>query len=329
MALVVAGVAVAALMHQLVPRLALLTAAVLVGLAVGNLAALRSGVPAACQTGTTFAARRLLRVGVVLLGLRLALGDLADLGVPALATILGIVVVTILGIRWLAAALGLSRATGLLLAAGYAICGASAVAAVSASTAHEEEDVANAIAMVTLCGSLAIVVLPLLGGQLGLSPAEFGAWVGASVHDVGQVVAAASTAGPVALDEAVVVKLTRVALLAPLVAVVALTEARRSGRGRSGGQDEAGRRPPVVPFFLVAFLMAVVLRSTGWLPEPALEIAELAQTLLLAAALFALGLGVRLDRLVRTGGAAMALGLVAWVLVAGVALGAVQLGWLG
>ncbi|KOG86582.1 membrane protein, partial [Streptomyces varsoviensis] len=105
---------------------------------------------------------------------------------------------------------------------GYSICGASAIGAVSEVTGSDEEDVATSVALVTLCGTLAIAVLPLLHHPLGLDGTQFGRWVGASVHDVGQVVATAQTAGPAALGEAVLVKLMRVALLAPLVAAVAL-----------------------------------------------------------------------------------------------------------
>lgn len=329
LALVTSGVSVAWGVHTLAPQVGLLTAAVLVGVLTGNVAGTRAGLPGRVGPGVALAARRFLRAGVVLLGLRLSLGDLAELGAASLAAVATIVAATLLGVRWLGSLLGVTRATGLLLAAGYAICGASAVAAVSASTPHEEEDVANAVAMVTLCGSLAIVVLPVLGAWAGLDPVQFGAWVGASVHDVGQVVAAASTGGPQALHEAVVVKLTRVALLAPLVAVVAVAARRAAARAGDRRGHPTAPAPAVVPGFLIGFLAAVVLRSTGWLPDPALAAAELVQTLLLAAALVALGMGVDLRRLLGTGARTVALGLAAWVLVAGLALAAVLTGWLG
>lgn len=317
-----AGVALAVLLHRAVPGVALLTAAVLVGLVVGNTAALWGGVPRSWSAGTQVAATRLLRIGVVLLGLRLVMTDLLALGAGAVAVIIAIVVVTLVGTYWLAAMLGMTRAGGLLLAAGYAICGASAVTAISSTIEADDDDVATAIAMVTLCGSLSIVALPLLAMPLELTGAEFGAWVGASVHDVGQVVAAASTAGPVALEQAAVVKLTRVALLAPLVAVLAVAARRRTLR-RIGTS-----RPPLVPLFVVGFLVAAAVRSAGWLPMSTLVAMDVLRELLLAAALFALGLGVRLDRLVKTGGRALVVGFCAWALVAGVSLTAVLLGWL-
>lgn len=316
------GVVLAALLHRTLPGIALLTAAVLVGIVVGNTATLWKGIPESWAAGTQIAATRLLRIGVVLLGLRLVMSELLALGAGSVLVIIAIVAATLVGTYWLAAVFGMSRTGGLLLAGGYAICGASAVTAISSTIEADEEEVATAIAMVTLCGSLAILVLPLLSVPLNLTAPEFGAWVGASVHDVGQVVAAASTSGPVALEQAAVIKLTRVALLAPLVAVLALAARRRSAPG------PRSTRPPLVPLFVVGFLLAAAIRSTDWLPMSTVVAVDVVRELLLAAALFALGLSVRLDRLVKTGGKALAVGLCAWALIAGVSLIAVLLGWL-
>lgn len=318
-----AGVALAALLHHYLSGVALLTAAVIVGVAVGNAAPIFGGIPNCWSPGVEMAAKRLLRLGIVLLGLRLAIGDFSSLGVIGIVAIVAIVVLTLAGTYWLGAVCGMPPARGLLLAVGYAVCGVSAVTAVSATTEADEEDVATAIAMVTICGSLSILVLPVLAVPLRLEPVEFGAWVGASVHDVGQVVAAASLGGPAALEQAAIVKLTRVALLAPLVATLALVARRRATPALGDG------RPPLVPLFIVGFLVAAAARSTGWLPADVLVTADVMRELLLAAALFALGLGVRIDLLVKTGGRALLVGSMAWVLIGSVSLFAVLLGWLG
>jgi len=178
------------------------------------------------------------------------------------------------------------------------------------------------VALVTLCGTLAIAVLPLLQSPLGLDATEFGRWVGAGVHDVGQVVATAQTAGPQALTEAVLVKLIRVAMLAPLVAGVALSRRRTPGHA----VDHHGRRPALLPLFVVGFLAMVVLRSTGLLGTAVLDAADTAQQLLLAAALFGLGSAVHLPTLARSGGPRMALlGLGSWLLIAATAYAGVML----
>ncbi|MDR7363206.1 putative integral membrane protein (TIGR00698 family) [Marmoricola bigeumensis] len=221
---------------------------------------------------------------------------------------------------WLGTRLGLGAATSLLIATGFAICGASAVAAMGDTAEAEEDDVAVAIAMVTICGTVAMVVLPLLQQPLGLSDAQYGAWVGASVHEVGQVVAAAGPAGGAAVGIAVVVKLTRVLLLAPVVAGVGILRRRRPA-----SSGATGTRPPLVPLFVVGFLACVALRSAGVLSPAALEVVGTAQTLVLGAALFAMGTGVHLPSLVRSSGRALVLAAASTLVVAGVSLAGVHL----
>ncbi|TXR52457.1 YeiH family protein [Quadrisphaera setariae] len=302
---------------HLLPGLNASTAAVVLGAMLAN-AGLHG---AALRPGTAFAARRLLRIAVVLLGLQLALPQLAALGLSGLAVVVITVAVTFTGTRLIGRWLGVPPARALLVATGFSICGASAVAAMKDVADGDEDDTAVAIALVTLCGSLAIVLLPLLRGPLGLDPAAFGSWVGASVHDVGQTVATASRV-PGALTAAVVVKLSRVVLLAPLVAGVALARSRRAA---ASGTAVAGRRPPLVPLFVVGFLAAIALTSTGWVPAGVLSAAKTVQEVLLVAALVGLGTGIHVAVLRRTGGRALVLGLSSWVLVAGVAYTGVRL----
>lgn len=294
-----------------------LVAAVVLGVAVGNVVEL----PARLTPGVAYATRKLLRGGVILLGFRLALDDVIDLGAGGLAVVAVTVVATFFGTRWLGRRLGLSEDLSLLVATGYSICGASAVAAMDGVIEAEEEETAYAVALVTLCGSLSILVLPLLAGPLQLDGEAFGAFVGAAVHDVAQVVATAATDGDEALEAATVVKLTRVVLLAPLVAAVAL--ARRRTAGPSTG-DRAGA-PPIVPLFVVLFGIAIAIRSTGVLDDGALDGIRSVEKYLLSAALFGLGVGVRVARLRALGGRPLLLGLGSWLLVAGVAFAGVSL----
>ncbi|MEV3990417.1 putative sulfate exporter family transporter [Streptomyces sp. NPDC049837] len=320
LALAVAGVCAAWLVHLAVPAVPMLTAAVVLGVAAAHTPWLRARIRGGCRPGLTLAAKRLMRVGVVLLGLKLSLADVLGLGWGTVAMVLAVVAATFGGTWWLGRRIGLSGDQPVLIATGYAICGASAIGAVSAVRDSDEDDAATSVALVTLCGTLAIAVLPLLHGPLGLSDAQFGRWVGAGVHDVGQVVAAAGTAGPAALGEAVLVKLMRVALLAPLVAALVVAARRRAravpGGGAPGSAAPKGHRPPLVPLFVAGFLAMVALRTTGWLPAPTLDAAGTAQELLLAAALFGLGSAVHLPTLSRTGVRVAALGLAAWVIVA-------------
>ncbi len=307
--------------HRFVPAVPQLTVAVVLGIVAAHLPGLRNFVRGAARPGLSLAGRRLMRIGIVLLGLGLGLDQVLRLGWATVAMVAGVVAATFHGTLWLGRKLGLPGDQPLLIATGYAICGASAIGAVSEVSGSDEEDIATSVALVTLCGTLAIAVLPLLQAPLGLSDLAYGRWVGASVHDVGQVVATAQTAGPAALGEAVLVKLMRVALLAPLVAAVAFAVRAR----RRGVRTAAGRRPAPVPLFVAGFLGAAAVRATGVLPDAALEGAHTLQEALLAAALFGLGSAVHLPTLARTGGRAAALGLGAWVVVAGVAYAGVLL----
>jgi uncharacterized integral membrane protein (TIGR00698 family) len=207
------------------------------------------------------------------------------------------------------------------VATGYSICGASAIAAVNGVVHADEEETAYAITLVTIAGTLSIFVLPFVADRIGLVGAEFGTWVGASVHDVGQVVATASTGDAAALEAATVVKLTRVVMLAPLVALVSLSARRRAPKALSAAPNTAtvDQHPPLLPLFAIGFLGAMLVRSTGVLSDGALDVAADVEKILLTVALVSMGMGVRVAQMRRLGGRPLVLGLLAWVLVAGTA----------
>jgi uncharacterized integral membrane protein (TIGR00698 family) len=307
------AVAVAVAIHQLFDVVSPLVVAVVLGAIVAN----TFGVSAAMHPGVRFAAKRLLRIGVVLLGFQLSLGQLKALGGPGLAVVAVTVAATFFGTRWAGGKLGLSNGMSLLVATGFSICGASAIAAVEGIADAEEEDVAFSIALVTLCGTLAIFILPIAGNLVGLHGVAYGNWVGASVHDLGQVVAAATPAGTKAVQAAVIVKLTRVVLLAPLVASLSVARRHRTGNNTLPASH---KRPPAVPPFVIGFLVAIAIRTTANIPSGGLDIIKTLQTVLLAAALFGLGCGVHVARLRKVGAKPLLLGLISWILVAGVAL---------
>ena len=292
-----------------------------VGIALGALIANVVTLPDTLTPGIAFAARSLLRLGIVVLGLRLSLGDLAGLGADGLVVVAMVVTVTFFGTQWLARRLGVDPQLGLLVATGYSICGASAIAAVNGVVHADEEETAYAITLVTICGTLSIFVLPAIADVIGLAGADFGMWVGGAVHDVGQVVATASHGDAAAVEAATVVKLTRVVLLAPLVAMVALAARRRSTASLSAAAAEPldQRHPPLLPLFVIGFLAAIVVRSTGVLSDGTLDVAADVEKWLLTFALVGMGLHVRVARMRRLGARPLALGLVAWVLVAGTA----------
>lgn len=224
----------------------------------------------------------LLRVGVVLLGLKLPLEAILDIGAGGIAVVVVTVVVTYFATIAIGDRFGLDRGFVTLLAAGFSICGAAAIAAVNDTVRAKQRHVAVAVAMVTLFGSLMIVVLPWLSQLIGLSQEQSAIWAGASIHEVAQVVAAASIMGSGAVAVATTVKLGRVVLLAPMYALAS----------RRGGQS-SGQRAPLVPWFVIGFAIAVAVRSTDLLPAGALQLTDLVTTFLLAAGMFGLGMGIR------------------------------------
>lgn len=304
----VAGAAVAVAVNRVVPAVSALTVAVVLGVLIGGV------LPPSAHVSLQWATKRFLRTGVVLLGLQLGLGAVLGLGFGTVTAVVLTVSLAFAGCLLLGHLVGVSQGLSLMVATGFSICGASAIAAMDSVRPTDKEDVATGITLVTLYGSAAIALVPLIGVRLGMSDEHLGAWAGLSVHEVAQVVAAASPAGAAAVAVAVVVKLTRVLLLAPMVAGASIVQRRRGA--------DTGPRPPIVPLFVLGFLAMIALRSTGLVPGAALSVAKDVTTFSFAAALFGLGTAVRLGALLRTGRRGLALGGFSTVLVGLVGLGA-------
>ena len=194
--------------------------------------------------------KHLMRAGIVLLGFQLALADVLGLGWKGVGLIALVVAGSFGGTYLIAKALKLPGDQPVLLASGFSICGASAIGAMSHARGSSK-DAPIPVALVTLCGTLAIAVLPLANTWLHLNELDFGRWVGASVHDVGQVVATAQGAGITALGAAVVVKLVRVLMLAP-ISVLGSISAAHAGRHCRRWPDARCRRSPTAGAALCA-----------------------------------------------------------------------------
>jgi len=262
----------------LIPVAGPLLIALLAGAVVANLVAIPTGWSATTKTA--------LRLGVVLLGLKLPVDQVLDIGWQGIVTVLITIAATYGGTLLVGRRLGTDEDVTRLVAVGFSICGAAAIAAVEDAVRARREAVALAVAMVTLWGSLMIAVVPLLSSWCGLSDRAAGVWVGASVHEVAQVVAAASVVGGAAVAVATTIKLMRVATLAPMHLVVA------RGSARHGQQATPG-----VPWFVTAFVLAIAVRSTGVLGSGFLDAANAASLFLLAMGMVGLGFGVRLATL--------------------------------
>lgn len=316
LALVIVGLVAATAVNAAFSPISRLVAAVVIGTALGNLGL----ATPATRPGLTFAAKRLMRVGVVLLGLRLSVGQITDLGFATLSVVVVTVFATFFGAQALGRRMGLSKGFSLLVGTGFSICGLSAIAAVEDASGSSEEEVATAMGLVTLFGTVAIFAIPFAGGVLGLTDQQLGTWVGASVHDTAQVVAAASTGGAAVLSVAIAVKLTRILLLAPVVAGVNIARARAVD---DADVDLDAKRPSPMPPFVAGFIACVLLRTSGVLGDEILDTAKTIEGLMLTAAMVGLGAAVDIGRIRTLGPRPLVLGLVSWVGVAAVSLSAV------
>ncbi len=274
------------------------------------------GTPARAKEGVTFALRKVLRLAIILLGLQLTAAQIAEVGASGLAVIALTLSATFLFTTWLGRLLGVERGLAQLIAAGTSICGASAVIATNTVTNARDEDIAYAVACVTVFGSIAMFVYPLLPGLLHLDPRAFGLWSGASIHEIAQVVAAAYQDGQQAGEFGTIAKLSRVAMLAPTVIALGLMAARRN---RKHGLESASRQAPM-PWFVLGFVALVGLNSAVTIPPDAKSIIVTVTTLLLTMALAAMGLETDIRKLRAKGLRPLILGAAAFLFIASFSL---------
>lgn len=305
----VVGATAAALWINAVTNLSAGAIALVFGLCFGNISA---GLGRA-QVGLTFSSRRLLRVGVVLLGFRLSVSELGQsMNWFDALMVVSLVSLTLWGVGRVCKAFGLSPDFGRLLGVGYAVCGVSAIAAVKPLTKAEEEEVAYAVGVVTLFGTLSMACYPVIGAIANLAPETFGWWAGSAIHDVAQVVATATMRGDEALETAVVIKLGRVALLGPILIFVSMKT-----RGRANSERSAAVK--AIPLFVVGFILAVVARSIEILPIGILELLDDMRKIFLTAAMVGVGALVKLRSLASMGRGPLNAGFISWLLLAGIA----------
>lgn len=304
------AVAVAVVVHRLFAGVSPLLSALVLGIVLANSGLVPARTWSRLAPGFAFSARRFLRAGIVLLGLQIVLGDILGLGVGMLVLVVAIVVLGITITLGLGALLGVPVDQRILIACGFSICGAAAIAGTSEVIEADDDDVAAGVALVALFGTAMIVLVPLVGPMLGLSDLQTGMWAGGSIHEVAQVVAVGGSIGGAALTVAVLIKLARVMMLAPVAAALGVWHRRQS--------PTTAARPPIVPLFVAAFIAMALIRTTGVLPNGVVHTAATAQLWLLAAAMFAIGCGCRFGTLRSLGWRPVALGALSTATVAAI-----------
>ncbi|WP_435609231.1 YeiH family protein [Pseudomonas knackmussii] len=266
--------------------------ALLLGMALNFLAS-----DSVCKKGIEFTAREVLRLGVALLGIRITLGQIAALGWQPVVMVIVLVVVTILVSIAAARAMGFNSLFGLLSGGATAICGASAALALAAALpAHEKKEKATLFTVlgVSALSTLAMILYPMIAHALGLSPLHAGMFLGGTIHDVAQVVGAGYGMGRETGDVATVVKLMRVAMLLPVILCAAMIT-------RAQGVEPGTKRPPLLPWFAVGFVILAALNSTGVIPEVVQQTGGKLSQWCLVIAIAALGMKTQLRELAAVG----------------------------
>jgi len=296
-----------------------LTLAIIAGMVIGNVWSTRITVP--LNPGVLLSKHQLLRLGIVLYGFRLTLQDIAGVGMAGIVSDLLVLCSTFLLALYVGITLfKLERNSVILIGAGSSICGAAAVMATDGVVDAKSEQVSVAVSTVVVFGSLAIFLYPLLF-QLNLdwhfisgSTSGFGIYVGSTIHEVAQVVAAGRSISPTVADVAVITKMVRVMMLAPFLLIVPLLL-----KAKADVSVSAKKRALSIPWFAFLFIMTAALNSLHLLPMQLVDVLVQLDTVLLAMAMAALGLTTHLSAVRKAGLRPLLLALILfiWLIIGG------------
>ncbi|WP_209970338.1 YeiH family protein [Paenibacillus eucommiae] len=282
------------------------------------------GVPDQAEAGIAFSSKKLLRFGIILLGMRLNLTDIVHAGPKVLAIAVINVTFTLLIVYGITKLFKVEQRLGILTACGTAICGAAAVVAISPQIKATDNETAISAATVAIAGTLFTLIYTLLYPVLGLSSSGYGTFTGGTLHEVAHVIAAAAPGGQEAIDLAVIVKLTRVALLVPVAILIGIWNSRMEHK-QQGTMSKTSWKSIPMPWFILGFLAMSGLNTLGILPAAISNQLVIAAYLLIAMAMAGLGLGVNLTAYRRSGMKSFAACLLGSVLLTGLGYALVHL----
>ena len=294
-----------------------LTLAIIVGIAIGN--TFYPSLHSRCDEGVQFAKQKLLRLGIILYGFRLTFQQVMDVGLSGVVIDVVMLTSTFLLASYIGSRLmGIDRKTSWLIGAGSSICGAAAILATEPVIKAEPSKVTVAVATVVIFGTLAIFLYPMMYPLLAhwFSPDSYGIFIGSTMHEVAQVVAAGHAISPEAENAAVIAKMLRVMMLAPFLIFLAA----RVKQLAPAGSAQTGKI--TIPWFAVLFIMVAVFNSFHLLPGALVQALITLDTVLLAMAMAALGLTTHVSALKKAGAKplVMALILFIWLIVGGGAI---------
>lgn len=300
-----------------------LTLAIVLGMVAGN--TIHGRIAPLTDPGVGFSKQTLLRLGIVLYGLRLTVQDIAHVGIEGVLIDAAVLASTFVIALWIGVrCLGLDRKTAMLIGAGNSICGAAAVLAAEPVVKARSEQVTVAVATVVVFGTVATFLYPVLfklneaWGVLPGGAETFGVYIGSTVHEVAQVVAAGNAISAAAADSAVIAKMVRVMMLAPFLVGLTIWLARHPEHPNAPAEARTGRGV-AIPWFAVGFIGVVLLNSIQLLPVPVKTEALSLDNYLLAMAMASLGLTTHVGAIRKAGAKPMVLSLIlfGWLVVGG------------
>ncbi|QZZ23373.1 YeiH family putative sulfate export transporter [Leptothermofonsia sichuanensis E412] len=291
----------------------------MVAIASGILVRNTTGIPMQCQAGVTFCLKRLLRIAVALLGMQLSFLQLQQVGMQGFTLITLVLIATFLFTCWIGRSLSVKKHLACLIAVGTSICGASAIVATSVVLENSDEDTAYAVGIVTLFGTLSMLLYPTVLPLLHLSSIAFGIWCGSSIHEVAQAIAAAFQVSSISGEFASITKLARVLWLAPLVFAMGAFFSPRQLSLTSGQKHSS------IPWFIVGFVGLMIGNSFNLIPEALKSIIGQLNLFLLATAMVAMGIETKLRDIRRMGFKPLYLGALSWLFITVLSLALIKL----
>lgn len=257
------------------------------------------------QVGITFSSKKLLRLGIILLGMRLNLADIYHAGANVFLIAVINLLFALIVVYGLTKILHVDQKLGILTACGTAICGAAAVVAIAPQIKANEKETAVGAAIVALLGTVFTLVYTVLYSIMDLTPTEYGIFAGGTLHEIAHVIAAASAGGNEAIDIAVIVKLTRVALLVPVAIIIGIFY-RRTAKG----EEKKAFSLSIIPWFILGFLAMSAINSLGIIPANVAQAFVNIAYILIAMAMAGLGLNVEIKTFKELGVKAFVAGLI-------------------
>lgn len=286
--------------------------ALILGIALGN----SWKVPDVFSSGISFTSGKLLELSIIFLAFAINYTNIAKIGSGSFVAVAVVLFVLLLLTVFLSKRFNFTGSTGWLIGFGTAICGSSAIAALSPSVTKDKEDVAVSMAVVNLYGTLGMIFLPMILLRVGMGANDMGLMIGGSLHSVGNVAGAGFTVGPEAGEAAITIKLARVALLTPGLIFINFLINRKTA---ASWKDHFK-----LPWYLIGFILITILGTFVTFPESFLETMESIGKIILTIAMGAIGMKVSFSKLISSGRKGLGFGLLIFIVQLGMLYGFIK-----